>query len=689
LHSEIVNMQRKILLSLISAVFLITNITTAQDSTASKILGDVVVTGQYQPQSLKNSVYQVKTINNERIKLSGATNVQQVLNTQLGFRFSNDNILGTDVQINGMSGRNVKILLDGVPVLDRFDQRASLSQIDVNTIEKIEIIEGPMSVSFGTDAMAGVINIITKKNNKNKLTISVKLQEETAGKEYYALSHKGMHTQNIGINFNKNNWNFATGLTHNGFEGFGGDTYGRNKSWLPKEQLMGNGKIGYAKGKLDIYYRLDAMTELLKDKNNINFDNARAKDQYFTTNRFMHQVQSNVRFNEKWQLNSILAYTDFKRSTETRDLNFENNTYNLGTSDAEQDVSTLNSFSIKNVVQYKAATNISVQAGIDINNEKASGDRIVATPSINDYALFASAEYKPTSKINIRPGFRIINNSLYKAPPIIPSINTKFSVHKNIDIRLSYGMGFRAPVLRELYFNFVDVNHNVVGNKDLKAETSNSFNGSVSMALLNKNSIKLQTTIGTFYNDFDNQIELVLSKTVQDQYTYYNFYKVKTTGVNIENKISAKNIEANIGLTYVARARFFEANVYKNDNRNFLWTTEFNTNVTYKITALKTTLGFFYKFIGAKPDFSEEPRETPAGYYLTNTNSYNLADFTITTIANKFLSVNAGAKNLFNVTNVQSNTIGNSNLAHNGDGPLSISYGRSYFIGLIFNWNKK
>ncbi len=681
---------KRIILSCIflSIIFSITH-TQAQDSTASKSLWEVVVTGQYQPQSLKNAVYQIKTINSERIKISGATNVQQVLNTQLGFRFSNDNILGTDVQINGMSGRSVKILLDGVPMLDRFDQRTSLSQIDINTIERIEIIEGPMAVSFGTDAMAGVINIITKKNNKNKLSVTARLQEETAGKEYYTFGYKGVHTQNINIGVNKNNLNIATGITHNSFEGFGGDEFGRNKTWLPKEQFLGNAKIGYAKNKLDIYYRLDAMTELLKDKNTINFDNARAKDQFFTTNRFMHQLQSNVRFNERWKLNSVLAYTDFKRSTVTKEVNFENNTNVLSLGDGEQDISTLNSFTIKNTVQYFAANNISVQAGIDVNHEKASGQRIVGTPVINDYAFFISSEFKPSLKINIRPGFRIIKNSVYNAPPIIPSINTKFSINKNIDIRLSYGMGFRAPALRELYFNFVDVNHNVVGNKDLLAETSNSLNGSLSLSLLNKKKLKLNTTIGTFYNVFNNQIELVQSKTVFDQYTYYNFYKVKTTGINIDNKITTKNIEASIGAAYIGRARYFEADVYKNDNRIYLWTPEVNANITYQIPSIQTTFGLFYKFVGAKPDFSEESRETPAGYYLTKTNNYNLADFTITTKANKLLTINAGAKNIFDVTNVQSNTVGNTNLAHNGDGPLLISYGRSFFVGLLFNWNKK
>ncbi len=689
MHSENVNMQRKILFPIFFITIVLSNIAKAQDSVGVKKLEDIVVTGQYQPQSLRNAIYQIKTINSQRIKLSGATNVQQVLNTQIGFRFSNDNILGTDVQINGMSGRNVKILLDGVPVLDRFDQRASLSQIDINTIERIEIIEGPMAVSFGTDAMAGVINIITKKNNKNSISITAKLQEETAGKEYYALNYKGVHTQNMSFSINKNNWNFAVGGTHNGFEGFGGDEYGRNKSWLPKDQFLGNTKVGYAKGKIDIYYRLDAMTELLKDRNSINFDNAKSIDQFFTTNRLMHQMQSNIRLNKKLQLNSFIAYTDFKRSTVTKNIDFQTNTYVLGTADGEQDVSKLNSVAVKNTMLYNIQNNLSVQAGIDINHEKASGQRIIGTPSIDDYALFISTEYKPTTKINIRPGFRITKNSLYKAPPIIPSINTKFTINKNVDVRLSYGMGFRAPVLRELYFNFIDVNHNIVGNTNLQAETSNSLTGSLSWLVLNKKTVQIQTTFGTFYNVFNNQIELVLSKTISNQYTYYNFSKVKTTGLNIENKITTKNIEANVGVAYTAMAKYFDASAYKNDSRNYLWTPELSSNVTYKIPKIKTTLGLFYKYVGSKPDFSDEQNETPAGYYLTKTNAYNLADFTITTIVNKLLTINAGLKNIFDVTNIQSNTIGNTNLAHNGDGPLLVNYGRSYFVGLIFNWNKK
>ncbi|HAZ92622.1 MAG TPA: TonB-dependent receptor, partial [Chitinophagaceae bacterium] len=192
----------------------------SQIDTTSKILDELVVTGQYRPQSLKNSVYKVNVIKSQRILLSGATNIQQVLFNQLGLSFSNDNTLGTsDIQIMGMSGRNVKILLDGVPLVDRGDTRESLNQVDLNTIDRIEMVEGPMSVSYGSDALAGVVNLISKRPEKSRFSIFAKVQEETAGKEYYPFSYKGVHTQSAGISGSKGKWNYTLGSSHIDFDG--------------------------------------------------------------------------------------------------------------------------------------------------------------------------------------------------------------------------------------------------------------------------------------------------------------------------------------------------------------------------------------------------------------------------------------------------------------------------------------
>jgi len=671
----------------LAALFGTQSLFAQQDSLTVKNLDEVILTGQYKPQSVKNSVYQVRVINNERIRLSGATNVQQVLNNQLGFRFSNDNTLGTtDVQLMGMNGRNVKILLDGVPMIDRGDTRESLGQVDINSIERIEIAEGPMSVSYGSDALAGVINIITKKNIKNIFSVTAKVQEETAGNEYHPFNYKGMHTQNIGINYKKNNWGFNAGGTHNDADGFGGDAYGRDKTWKPKEQWFGNIKLGYSNSKFNVYYRLDALNETIVSRGPIT-QNYNAKDQKYISDRYMHQLQGDFKLSNKLQMTALVAYTDYKRKTKTTIHDFIKDSDSLSTFAGEQDIAKLNSFVFRNTYNYQASGKVSLQAGIDINSEKASGQRISGNNTITDYALFISSEIKPTAAINIRPGLRFMKNSVYDAPPVIPSLNTKFRLSKELDLRLSYGYGFRAPALRELYFLFVDANHNLVGNPDLKAEYSNSFNGSLSWTPEQLKSAKFNTTLGGFYNAFNNQIQLVANPNDPNEYSYYNIDKSKTVGVTLDNRIIYKDLQASLGFVYSAYSASRDKSLPKEDGREFLWTPEINTNITYNVSPIKTTFGLFYKFVGEKPAFETGTLNNQPAIILTKVSSYNLADFTATTVFNKYISTSIGVKNLFDVTNV-SNTAVSSGI-HNSGGARAIGYGRSFFIGMNLQWNKK
>jgi outer membrane receptor for ferrienterochelin and colicins len=675
-----------------SALLAISSLTFAQQDTGKiRNLDEVIVTGQYKPQSVKKSVYQVRVINNERIKLSGATNVQQVLNNQVGFRFSNDNTLGTtDVQLMGMSGRNVKILLDGVPMIDRGDTRESLNQVDINSIDRIEIVEGPMSVIFGSDALAGVINIITKKNQKDELSVSAKFQEETAGNEYHAFNYKGVHTQNLNVGYKKKGWSLSSGGTHNDFNGYGGDAYGRNKDWLPKEQWMGNARIGYSKGSLHVYYRTDLMNEDIKSRGRINYSNYKAIDQQYITDRFSQQLQGGYNFNKNLQLATIVSYTDYKRKTRTTIHDFEKGTDQLTTGQGEQDVAKFNSLLFRTTLQYQLSAKITLQPGIDINREEASGARISGSPVIADYAAFVSAEIKPNSWINVRPGLRFIKNSVYDAPPVIPSINSKFILSKTLDLRLAYAYGFRSPALRELYFNFVDVNHNIVGNPNLKAEYSNSFNGSINWTGPTAKNIAYSASLGGFFNDFNNQIDFALSNSGNNQFSYFNVNKARTTGAILETKLSWKKLDAGVGFSYIGfyRELYDDKDYIKPDDNKYLWSPELSATVGYTCDQLRTKFNLFYKYTGIKPQYISGTTVNGQNIlYVAKTAGYHLADFTTSTTVNKYITVTAGVKNIFDVNNVN-NTAASSGI-HGSGGAVAISYGRSYFIGLALQWNNK
>ncbi len=680
----------KNLYSVFILIIFSSKILAQKDSSLAKNLEEVIITGQYKPQSIKNSVYQVKVINNENIRLRGANNIQQVLSNEVGFRFSNDNILGTaDVQLMGMSGRNVKILLDGVPMLDRGDIRESLNQIDINSIDRIEIVNGPMSVSYGSDALACVINIITKKAGKENWSVNAKIQEETAGAEYYPFHYKGLHQQSVNIGWQRNRWNIQTGISHIDFDGFGGDPYGRAKNWRPKEQWLGNINLGYKTDHFKIYYRLDGLDENITNKGAINLNTLKTRDQKYITNRYMHQLQSEWQVNNKLQLNSLLSYTNYRRYTKTTEHNFENGQNTLTTGPGEQDTAAFKAATFRTTLQYKMSNNVSLQPGIDINYETASGQRIIGKPAITDYAFFISSEIKPNEKINIRPGLRFIKNSIYEAPPVIPAINTKFMLHKNIDLRLAYAYGFRAPALRELYFYFVDANHNIIGNPTLKAECSNSFTGSVHYTNT-FNKITFTSTLGSFYNEFNNLINYASNLNNPSQFTLVNIDKFKTTGITLENTIQWKNLQASIGIAHIGRYNSFANDKqYEKDNLpDFVWSPEISSGISYRCNKIGTSFNLFYKYTGKTPGYQLNNINNEQVLQLTKVADYHWADFTINKSIFKYCTITGGVKNIFDVKNIN-NSASNSTGIHSQSGNIPVSYGRSFFMGIAFQWSKK
>ncbi len=681
---------RQLLLLIIFTAITISIQAQIKDTTAA-VLGEVVVTGQYEPQPLKNSVYKVKTITAERIKLRAATDIVGVLNSELGMRFSSDNTLGeSDTKILGMGGTRVKILIDGVPMVDRDATKQSLTQIDINTVEKIEIVEGPMSVVYGTDALAGVINIITKKGFKggNNLSVSARLQEETVANSYTPFADDGIHNENVTVNWNNNHWRATGYITRNNFGGFTDTASFPAKVFKPKEQWIGGGTFGYRNNKVNAWYRLDYLHENLFAASPMNTNNYISFQQFYITNRYTHQAQADWIINSKLKLNTTASLQDYTRNTESYKKNYQYNTNTPDMSGAGYyDVSKFRSWFFRSTAAIIVSPKVSLQPGVDIKYDKTSGQRIAGAPSITDYSFFVSSEIKPVAGINIRPGFRVSKNSVYDAPPIIPSINAKVTLNKKLDLRLSYAKGFRAPILRELYFNFFDANHSIQGNPNLKAETSNSFMASITHSALSKKHFSINSSVSTFYNDYSNFIDLYGFKDAggNDVFSYFNRDTYKTVGGTFENTITYKNLTATIGASYIGYYnKYQEDNTLKGDRTKFAWSPEINANLTYKLTKLKANVGFFYKYTGRVPTYQTNSTND---IVLAQRDAFHWADLTASKQIFKQFTVQAGVKNLFNVTNLTSTAA--SGGAHSSGTTTNYTYGRSYFLGINFQWSKK
>ncbi len=656
----------------------------AQDSLNTIALEEIVVTGQFEPQSLRQSVYQVRTIDSDMIRSRGATNLQGVLNTELGIRFSNDLVLGTsDISIMGMSGQNVKVLLDGVPMLDRGATRESLNQIDMNMVERVEIVEGPLSVIYGSDALAGVINIITRKGMKNEKTVGVqaRILEESAGQEYEPFSGGGTHNESVTVNWQGERWYGDAGLTRNNFGGLRGNHEGREKEWLPKNQWLGTGTVGYAKGSVNIWYRLNYLNEVLTSPGKPNANTSVAVDKEYATNRYTHQLHTEWDISNKWNFTAVASFQDYARRTQTSTYNVMTDERFLSPEPGTQDRTEFSATTFRGTFLYKLSDKVSWQPGIDINYTEGVGDRIDRQRSIGDYAAFVSAEVKPFTFLNIRPGLRFIHNSVYDAPPVVPSLNVKVRLSPALDLRTAYARGFRAPALRELYFYFFDSSHSIIGNPDLKAEYSDSFTASLAWHGSASGGVVLNTALGAFYNQFNDMITLGVDPDDPGVNTYINVERFKTTGATLTQSLHYKSLAASVGIAIIGVYNEFadDATLLP----EMMWTPEVNASAWYEFNKTHTTLSGNYKFTGKRSlyEYSEDGsynRATREGFHWIDV----MAEQRIT----EWVHLTLGVKNLLGVTRLQ-NTSQNINKAHSTGGPVPMSYGRAFVAGLNFRLN--
>ena len=177
------------------------------------------------------------------------TNLGQVLEKELNFRLSEDIFLGSSISIQGVSGQNVKILIDDIPVIGRLDGNIDLSQISLNNIERIEIIEGPLSTIYGTDALAGTINIITNKNPNFKKSFNT--YYETIGKYNFNMMLSNQNKDNL-ITYQFERKYFNGWSENQDFKILPTQELAdknRFKEWKPKEQFIN--KIQYQIQKKD------------------------------------------------------------------------------------------------------------------------------------------------------------------------------------------------------------------------------------------------------------------------------------------------------------------------------------------------------------------------------------------------------------------------------------------------------
>ncbi len=628
-------------------------------------LNPIVTTAQFTPRSTQKSVYPVKVITSTRIKEQAATNLRELMTTESNIRLSQDAVLGSSMSLNGISGENIKILIDGVPVIGRMNGNIDLSQINLNNIERVEIIEGPMSAVYGSDALGGVINLITKDSDKPGLNLNAETYYESVGK----------YNVNTGVNYFNNDFKASVNGGRNFFGGYSENEHLRSEEWSPKEQYFADLNLSQKIGTHTFKYQGSIFDEyILKRYEPYDFYKERAFDDRFYTDRLTNSLFYNAKIADKYYINTTANYSYYKRIRNKYSIDRTTLDEILVSDKGAQDTSIFNTYVFRTTLSSDNLTDyLAYQAGFDYKYDDATGQKIENDKQdISDYALFGGLQYTPWDFITLQPTFRFSKNSKYDAP-VTYAFNLKLSLIENLTFRATYGTGFRAPSLKELYLDFVDTNHEIVGNKELDAEESQSLNAGFEYnAFFSGRLLKIEPKV--FANIIENKIDLVKVDPDSERRMNKNLSKFKSAGSALNISFFSDAYIVKFGYNYTGR--YNQLSATNKEASEFSFSHDFQANFSWKIPYCGTRMSIFYKYTGKLP-YIELIEDNIQELFIED---YHTLDLTFTRKFFEYLNLNFGAKNIFDVKSIFSGA--SSGGVHSGGGNSLINYGRTYFISL-------
>jgi outer membrane receptor for ferrienterochelin and colicins len=635
-------------------------------------IDDVVVTAQYTPTAARNAVQRVEVIGRREWREQGLVNLSDLLQRQLTMRISPDPILGNGLAIQGLGGQNVQIMIDGVPVIGRLGGEIDLTQLSLARFERVEIVTGAQSARYGSDAAGGVINLITRRGQDDDWSLEVGGQYETVD----------LDQQHIRIGRRLGDFRVEVGADRYRARFAPLDSLRAGTvPWNPKEQLGYDASLVYAPhDSLRIRYGYRGFSEELSIFGAVRRPQflPYVQDQFFDTHRRDHALSANYRINPVWTADLTAGSNSFDRyrRTERRDLEPDTTRLVAGEQDTTRYSGTLARLSLSSA----GGGRFDAQFGVEYRRESGSGRRILDSANVNrnpvlqNLAAWAGLTYRPHEEWTVEATTRFGYNNRYDHP-VVPALHVLWKPSPAWRWRAGYAAGFRAPSLQELFFNFIDVNHFIIGNQNLRAERSTNLR--LSGEWIDLKQLPLTISGELFYNQIRQRITLADMGEVR--FSYLNLDRYETHGMTLQaeyNLSDALTLVSGGALTRLTNPAADE----QAELPDYLTLGEVRNELTYRPARLGLTLRIDHRYVGRRDryvlgDDGSFTQGFIGDYHLLHvTTSKSLWEDRIT--------LTAGVKNLPNRDRVPV-TGGSGGGPHaGGGGGQLIDFGRSGFVGL-------
>ena len=461
-------------------------------------LDQIVVTGTKTfKRKIKSSVI-VNVLDNKRFEKVQACNISEVLNFQSGVRVETDcqTCNYTQLRINGLAGGYSQILINGKAIFSPLTGLYGMEQIPSNMIDRIEVIKGGGSSLYGSSAIGGVVNLITKLPTSNNFDFGYsfrRINDSSNDKLIFGNGTVLSENGKSGATFYINNRNRES-YDHNG-DNFSelpilkDNTFGANFFFKPKE----NQKIELNFGSLH-EYRYGGEVK------------SGAPHFSMQSEERVHDVLiGNIDYNIDFKSgkSSLLAYlaaqkTDRDHYTGIRPLvgsnedmaHLVNPPYGTSLSTTKQ-----LGFQFNHKYSDFIGPNL-LTIGSDlisdyVNDEIAAYNYLV-DQEVNTLGFFFQSDWNFNDKLNLLSGVRVDKHSLLKNVVVSPRLSFLYNIKNNTQFRLSYSTGFRAPQAfdTDLHIAFAGGGISRINlANDLSEEKSQSLSGSLNFDYARENYI--------------------------------------------------------------------------------------------------------------------------------------------------------------------------------------------------------
>lgn len=524
-------------------------------------LAPIVVTATRSARELEDVAAPTTVVASSEMRARGAVRLSDVLAEVTGLALFDDH--GTGVQVQGFAPDYTLILLDGEPVIGRTAGTLNLDRLTVAGLERVEIVRGPSSSLYGSDALAGVVNLIPGQPVEG-LAASFRTRYGTHDAAHLAATVEGGSERLSGRllvdRFSSGGYDLAPDVFGETSPRFADYTADLRLHYAPADRTtLRLGARLAAESQDRAFAALEGGSEVRQDE---------------TGSRLDWSLHPELRHRFSGRLTGELSLYAARYASETR-MTRRSDGVRTYTDDFAQGYG-------KAEFQLQAVWNLRhlTTAGGGLITERLDGDRYVEQPSARSGFGYVQHEWMPARRLDVNVSARFDAHEDYAAR-LSPKAAVLVRLSERLRLRASVGSGFKAPAFRQLYLAFTntaagysvfgatrlaeglarlqaegqlaEVFIDPAGLSPIGAETSVAYNAGVSAEPF----AGLSVRVNGFYNDVRDLIETQpVAQTTGGQfvYGYFNLDRIYTRGVEVE-----ATLQPSAGLSVSAGYQFLQA----------------------------------------------------------------------------------------------------------------------------------